>query len=180
MRYDRAVCSSPGCYASEEGGLAIALHEGTAAEGPGADPGPLGRPCVSTRLINLGGTLSVILAILHAFAGWPSISGELVSAGVDPGLVAGIAVGWYFGSVAMVALGMVVLAVAGSVATNLWAFRVTLVVGLSYAVFGLGALLYRSPKPQFLAFAVMGALIGGGGSRARKVARRGSSLGVSR
>ena len=125
---------------------------------------------MGTRLIILGGTLSVLLAGPHAFLGWPSIAEGLVAARVDPDLVAGISVGWYFGSLSMVALGSVVLLVAHAARTDLWAFRAALVVGLAYVAFGVAALLYRSPRPQFGAFLVTGILIAGGAVRARRAA----------
>lgn len=123
---------------------------------------------MSTRWIAVGGVLSIVLAFPHALLGWPAIAGELVRSGVDPDRVAGIAVGWHFGSVAMTALGLVLLAAARSVPTSAWAFRATLAVGAAYVAFGVGAVLYRSPRPQFLAFVVLGALILGGALRARK------------
>jgi hypothetical protein len=102
--------------------------------------------------------------------GWPSIAEELIAAKIDPDLVAGISVGWYFGSLSMVALGLAVLLVAHAVRTDLWAFRAALVVGLAYLAFGVAAILYRSPRPQFGAFLVTGILIAGGSVQARRVA----------
>jgi hypothetical protein len=123
---------------------------------------------VGTRSVVVGGVLSLLLAVPHAFLGWPAIAEELAAARVDPDLVAAISVGWYFGSAAMLGLGVVVLLIARAVATDLRAFRAALVVGLTYATFGLAAILYRSAKPSFAAFVVTGAVIIGGAIRARK------------
>ena len=125
---------------------------------------------MGTRLIILGGALSVLLAGPHAFLGWPSIAEGLIAAKIDPDLVAGFSVGWYFGSLSMVALGLVVLLIARAVRTDLWAFLAALVVGLTYVAFGVAAALYRSPRPQFGAFLVTGLLIAGGAVYARRTA----------
>jgi hypothetical protein len=114
---------------------------------------------VGTKLVALGGALGVLLALPHAFLGWPPIADTLLAAGIDPDLVAGISVGWYFGSLSMVASGAVVLVASTSIATHRWAFAAVLLVGLSYVVFGLAALLYRGAKPQFAVFLAVGAVM---------------------
>jgi hypothetical protein len=108
------------------------------------------------------------MAFGHALLGWPPIVAQLRSASVDPDLIAGISVGWHFGSIAMVALGVVVIASAAGVASHASAFRSALTVGASYICFGLGAAVFRSPKPQFLGFIVIGVLIASAAFRARR------------
>ena len=112
----------------------------------------------------------MLLALPHALLGWPAMAQQLLASSVSPDIVAGLAVGWYFGSVAMVALGAVVLAAASHVASQTWAYRSAWFVGLAYIVFGLGAIVLRSGRPQFLSFVALGALIVGGALQARKAA----------
>jgi hypothetical protein len=113
----------------------------------------------------------LLAAVPHALLGWPAIAAELRSAGVDPELVAGLAVGWWFGSAAMAALGIVVLVAAPEVARSAWAFRAVLAVGTCYLVFGLAALAYRFPHLHFLGFVALGAWILAAAVRTRRRAR---------
>jgi len=123
---------------------------------------------VGTRLIVLGGTLSILLAFPHALLGWPSIANTLLSAGVDSDAIAGISVGWYFGSLSMLASGAVVLVASTSTAAHRWAFFAVLLIGLSYVAFGLATILYRGAKPQFFAFVATGAIIAIGAISSRR------------
>lgn len=83
-------------------------------------------------LANVGGILMLASSVPHALLGWPASADKLLASGVDPDLVAGLAVGWYFGSAAMLAMGGVVL---------------------------LAAISYRSFNPPLFSFAVIGALL---------------------
>jgi hypothetical protein len=113
----------------------------------------------SRKLVVLGGALSILLALPHAGLGWPSVAGRLADAQTAPDLIAGLAVAWYFGSAAMVALGGVVIALGSRVASHRRAFCAVLCVGVFYASVGIAAALYRGPKPQFVVFVATGALI---------------------
>ena len=88
------------------------------------------------KLVVLGGALSILLAIPHAGLGWPSVASRLADAQAAPDLIAGLAVAWYFGSAAMVALGGVVIALGSRVASDRRAFCAVLCVGVFYAAVG--------------------------------------------
>jgi hypothetical protein len=112
------------------------------------------------RLAVILGGLSILLSsIPHALLGWPPIAQELRAAGVDADSIAGLAVGWYFGSAAMVALGVAALTCAPHVSAARWAWRAPLAIGLVYGAFGVAAIALRSPLPQFLLFVASGALL---------------------
>jgi len=52
----------------------------------------------------------IISAGAHAFVGWPQAEEELTAAGVDAGMIEGLSIGWYWGSVAMLGFAGIVLA----------------------------------------------------------------------
>ena len=111
------------------------------------------------KLAALGGILMVLSAIPHALLGWPPFASELRSAGLSPDLIAGLATGWYFGSAAMVALGLAVLVSARHLSSSRPAYLATLSVGVVYLAFGAAASVARFPKPQPLMFLALGLLI---------------------
>jgi hypothetical protein len=110
------------------------------------------------------GLLVAASAVPHALLGWPPLAGELDAAGVSADVAGGIAAGWYFGSVAMLALGALVALAAGAGGALGW--RVALVVGATYFGFGLAALAIRG-KPHFLGFVAIGACLSWAALRAR-------------
>lgn len=107
------------------------------------------------------GLLIFLSGFAHAFLGWPQLSSALAAAGVAPDLRGALAVGWTFGSVAMHTLGLlVVLGFFQLRRGNRFARWVAFLVGLMYLLFGLGAYLGRGMSPHFLAFMLIGALLG--------------------
>ena len=110
--------------------------------------------------ILVSGLLMVAGAFAHAFAGWPQLAGALREGGADPHLVVVLGIGWVFGSIAMVAMGLV--AIVGFFAIRRGgplARGPGLVVGATYLAFGIGAFIYRFPNPHFLFFIVLGLLL---------------------
>lgn len=109
----------------------------------------------------LGGTVLLLSSIAHAFLGWPTLEALLKVAEVQPELTGALAVGWYFGSVAMLAFGLIV----GHSAWRMWqgAAVSTVPAGIIaalYLLFGLGAYLSRDFNPHFLLFVLTGVLVG--------------------
>jgi F420-dependent oxidoreductase-like protein len=62
----------------------------------------------------LGGALLLASSLAHALLGWPQMRTGLRAGGADPELIAGLGVGWHFGSLSMAAFGAIVLAIAGA------------------------------------------------------------------
>jgi hypothetical protein len=58
------------------------------------------------------GVLLLLSSAAHALLGWPQFGAALADAGLDGQTVGALAVGWYFGSVSMLAFGVIVLAAA--------------------------------------------------------------------
>jgi hypothetical protein len=110
----------------------------------------------------LGGGMLVLSSVAHAFLGWPPLEAALSADGVDQEVLVGLSVGWFFGSVAMLTLGVLVLwmvrlAALGDLGNPLGAWM----VALAYAGFGIVAFVLRGLDPQFLVFILNGILVAG-------------------
>ncbi len=109
----------------------------------------------------LAGLLLVTSAGTHAFLGWPPFRELLGDAGVDADVIAALSVGWYFGSVAMLAFGAIVLLAAAhalrgerAATGSLW------VIAGAYTAFGATVYVIRDFNPHFLLFVATGLLVG--------------------
>ena len=108
----------------------------------------------------LAALLLIASAVAHAVLGWPPFRSILDQAGVDSEAIAALEVGWYFGSLAMLAFGAIVLlaavrAIRGQQAANgsLW------IIGTAYTLYGAVAYVVRDFNPHFLLFVVTGLLV---------------------
>jgi hypothetical protein len=109
-------------------------------------------------------TASVILIAssgAHSMLGWPSVRAKLVAANAPADLIPGLAMGWHFAGVSMLAFGIL----------TLWMLRVSgrttirlplLVTAAAYLLFGLGCVVSIGWDPFLLTFLVPGALLGAG------------------
>ncbi len=109
----------------------------------------------------IGGIFLLLSSPAHAFIGWPALENLLASANFDAGTIAAIAVGWYFGSVAMATFGIIACDISWrwlrgqSPATLPMA-----VISGAYLAFGLTAYILRDLNPHFLLFVLTGLLVG--------------------
>ena len=103
----------------------------------------------------LSGALLILSAGAHAFLGWPAMSDALAEVGAGADLSGALAVGWYFGSMAMLVFGLVVLGVTIRRGDR----RAVRFIALGYLAFGLTAWLLRDLNPHFLLFIVTGVLL---------------------
>ena len=112
-------------------------------------------------LVLSAGALMVLSSAAHAFLGWPPLRGDLKSAGVAESLMGALAVGWYFGSVAMLAFGAITLR-SGLLLRRGDRSGVTPVriIAACYVVFGVITFVSRNFNPHFLVFIVTGLLAG--------------------
>ncbi len=107
------------------------------------------------------GVVLLLGGLAHGFFGWPPLRSALVAAGVDPQVVGALAVGWYFGSAAMLAFGVVLLQSAWRVHRgNQTAADPARTVAITYVVFGAVAFVARDFNPHFLFFVLTGLLVG--------------------
>lgn len=103
----------------------------------------------------------VASAAAHAFLGWPQFKAFFESAGLNAGIIAALSIGWYFGSVSMLAFGVIVLQQAIRRLRGqpiqpgpLWT------ISAVYLLFGTAAYVARDFKPHFLIFVGTGVLVG--------------------
>jgi hypothetical protein len=112
-------------------------------------------------LLLVTGILLLLSGAAHALLGLPAVQGELEAANVADDVGRGIAIGWSYGSAAMLTFGVVVLTLwwkgrTGSVTVG----AVALPISLLYLAFGAWAFAYSSLSPHFIGFMVLGALLG--------------------
>ena len=109
------------------------------------------------------GAIAAVLMLLssaaHVLLGWKVLSAELEAAHVQGHLLLGLRIGWYFGGVAMLLLGIILLTLF---AARLRGERRPLLpaaaVAIGYLAFG-GWALAISGDPFFAVFIVPGALL---------------------
>ena len=108
----------------------------------------------------IGGVVIFLSAFAHAFVGWPMLSVDLNAVNAGPDLVGGVQVGWIFGSFAMLAFGAIVIT---STLRMLRGAAVSItpvvVIGFTYVVFGLWALVSKDYNPHFFVFIVPGLMV---------------------
>ena len=102
-----------------------------------------------------GGVLLLLSGLAHAFLGWPAMSAALGDVAAGEELAGALAVGWLFGSMAMLVFGLIVLRIA---IREVDACTVRF-IALGYLVFGVAAWLARDLNPHFLLFIGIGALL---------------------
>lgn len=104
------------------------------------------------------GVLIAIGALPHAFAGWPAL--EVGLDGVDPNYVRALHMGWNFGSLAMAAMGGIVVYSAVRLRRGASEFRwPAFAVGLCYAAFGVLGIARAGLTPHFATFLAVGTLL---------------------
>lgn len=115
-------------------------------------------------LANLGvvtGALMALSALPHSLLGWPALASGLAASHAPADLVRGLAIGWYFGTVAIVAFGAIAVATfvrrLRGRAASLVPARI---VAVAYVAFGTWALSFSGFEPFFaIAFVLPGVLL---------------------
>ena len=113
------------------------------------------------RIIPLvGGILVFLSAFAHGFLGWAQLSDELASTNAGPALISGIKAGWFLGSFAMIAFGLIIIVLTTRLLRGAEvSITPIVVIGLTYFAFGLWAYLSNDYRPHFLGFIVPGLMI---------------------
>jgi len=112
-------------------------------------------------ILGLVASLFLILSsAAHSFLGWDRMRDQLAAAQAPPDLAFGVKVGWLFGGVAMLAFGLILLALfvrrfRGESASSLPA----VVVAAAYLGFGVWAMFASDFDPFFVIFIVPGVLL---------------------
>ena len=107
------------------------------------------------------GILLFLSSLAHAFLGWPNLYVELTSTHVSDKIIGALAIGWYFGSVAMATFGIIVLLAGHKMLKgNPFSSAPIYIISFAYFLFGFVAFIARDFNPHFLFFIVMGILVG--------------------
>jgi hypothetical protein len=118
------------------------------------------RSKLATVLVVLGGLLMLLSAYAHAFQGWPAMAEGLAPHPVDAEIRAALAIGWLWGSACMAGLGVLTLGSLPGLRRGERSARIAIAAaGLTWLLFGAGALWWRWPRTHFLAFVVLGAIV---------------------
>jgi hypothetical protein len=109
-----------------------------------------------------GGVLLTLSALAHS-TGWSAqFAGAVTEAGLAPDLVAGLQVGWYFGSFCMAGFGLVASFLAWRGIRGQQVDRVSAsIIGGTLVIFGLWAMFFRDFNPFFFVFILPGMFIAG-------------------
>jgi hypothetical protein len=108
----------------------------------------------------IAGALLILSSAAHSFLGWKGLRDQLAAAQAPPDLVLVLKIGWQFGGVAMLAFGIIVVALfarrfrGGSISV-----LPAVVIAAAYLAFGAWALLASDFNLFFLVFIVPGALL---------------------
>lgn len=112
-----------------------------------------------TVVIAVAGALMLLSSIAHTALGWPAMAEALRAAGAPADLAGALSVGWYFGGATMVASGLIVLTSALRLRRrDLSGILPVRIVGATWLLFGVAALVARDLNPHFLLFVVLGGL----------------------
>ncbi len=107
----------------------------------------------------LSGIFIALSAIPHFFLAWPAMNQKLLDLGAGNDLRHALFIGWSFGSVAMLVMGLLLGATwhglkRGHASLNI----IPLVMGSAYLLFGLAAFVYRDYNSHFFFFIIPGAM----------------------
>lgn len=107
-----------------------------------------------------GGWLLVLSSAAHAFLGWPAIHAAIKQTNANEELTTDVTIGWLFGSVAMLAFGLIVLWFG----LRLWRgqnvdSRPVMIIAVCYFGFGLAAFFWTRFNQHFIGFMVIGLLV---------------------
>ena len=103
----------------------------------------------------------LLSALFHSLGGWPAMKAELAKVQAPADVVGALGAGWFFGSAAMAAFGIVVIVAAVRMrrgdGSGAFALRT---IGACYFVFGLIVFVAQGYEWFFLNFSVAGLLAG--------------------
>ena len=125
------------------------------------------------RIFGTTGALLVLSGIAHALHGWVELRRELQQASVPADLAREALIGWWYGSGAMLAFGVIAILAGVVGGKDAPASALVVPVSLLYLSFGIGAFALTGGNPHFLGFIVLGALLATGLWAARRARLQG-------
>lgn len=115
---------------------------------------------LTVGLMYLASGLILVAAALHGIVGFSAIEAELVRLEASEEFIGALGLGWTLGSLCGAALGLITLLAARRLARGDASLRSsTLLIGVLYGLFGVGATVVRGVSPHFLLFIGIGGLL---------------------
>ena len=115
---------------------------------------------IRTVLGIVAGLVLVASSAAHSLLGWPQLRARLVGTNAPADLITGLAIGWHFAGVSMLAFGVIVLWTFVAWRGRLVSLVPARVIGLLYVAFGAAALAVSGTDPFFLlVFVVPGLML---------------------
>jgi hypothetical protein len=98
----------------------------------------------------MAGVMFLASSAAHSLLGWKAMSGELAKTTAPPDLVRGLAIGWHFAGIAMLAFGCIVLLTFNDLLRGRTvSLRPAVIIAVAYLAFGTYALA-TTREPFFL------------------------------
>jgi hypothetical protein len=118
------------------------------------------RPKAAAWLVGIAGALILLSSAAHGFLGWKAVRAAIAPR-LDAEALQDLALGWTYGSAAMAAFGVLILASVARIRRGLAGARLLpAVVGAAYTIYGTAATAYSGGHPHFpVAFVLPGLLL---------------------
>jgi hypothetical protein len=108
----------------------------------------------------IAGVILVLSSFAHSLLGWPQVRFRLDQAQAPADLITGLAIGWHFAGVAMLAFGVIVILLFTSLMKGRTvAILPALLIAVCYLAFGVWALVASNMDPFFLIFIIPGSML---------------------
>lgn len=110
----------------------------------------------------VSGAIMALSVAPHSLVGWPTLRASLERANAPADLITGLALGWHFAGVSMLAFGCIVIATFVDVARRRpVSLRPAQIIAALYTIAGVAAFLASGRNPFFLVvFLLPGLLLG--------------------
>jgi len=120
-------------------------------------------------LAGVAALIIVASSAAHSLLGWPALRAKLAEANVPSELLNGLAMGWHFGGLAMLVLGILVLWLLATSRRGTVDVALPLqIIGGAYELFAMGCFALLGWDPFLLTFFVPGTLLSAAGALMRR------------
>lgn len=108
----------------------------------------------------VGSVMLLLSSVAHSVLGWPELRAPLEALRAPEDLIAGLAIGWYFGGLAMLVFGLIAVDVfRRALRGEAVSLTAPLLIAVAYLAFG-GWAIATTGDPFFMVFIVPGVLLG--------------------
>ena len=117
-------------------------------------------PRLPRALTLVAAVIIVLSSGAHSLLGWPGLRTQLAATNAPAALVDGLAMGWHFGGLMMLVIGVAILwlvRIARDGTVSVW--LPLFVIGLAYELFAIGCAVLLGFDPFLFIFLIPGALL---------------------